>query len=769
MYSGSQAIYFLIFFCLLFLLLIFGETTLGIPLFGLLALLELFFIREVKFERVSQFILPIYLFGALVGITFLSLLTTISIPLTVNAAIFYALSYLVFVFTLLRNPRWLTTSAMAIGVSTLAVCLGALTFLYTAVPQLSSYLPSTTLLTAMYGHNQAAVLFLLALPLLWWTAEEKKSWLARLGIVFVFGSLLLTFARLGIVLGVTEVGVLWFTTADKKLKKLGAGLLFLSFGVLLAVSLAWSLVMTTSGDCPYPVFQAQLCKPLHQELRPEYWRQALQALIQRPLTGWGGGTFSLVSLRLQSREGLYSGYAHNELLQAFTEYGLLGGLLFLVFFFWIIRKGLYQLRFPHQRLSFCFALAVLAVILESFFNFSLHLIGLWLLFLIVTACWISEVKQESSLGAFVRRFRTWITRKHTQFFLPASGMGVKVYFATLAVGTLLWAGLYLTSVFFWQKKQYDTALSLFPFAYWRVENSLSQPELISTSTQNFLFTLYGHHPRIWDSAAQAANIPSTQKAKYLQTAIPLDPHNQLRYFQYVDAALKGEDNDLAEQALTTWIERSNRNLLDNYSYPENGVIAALGIEKANQLLDKNPIQALHFYELSYTLQPEQFLYPSLPVLEQIAQLPISETLPLLNILDTDFVFRYARPLYAGESLQLQQALAQGQPEIAEQLMNNILRMGEYDWEVAELILTSWQESSSTTKQEAQVLIAYSKVILAWEEKMGPEYAFNYKLKGPLAEQLSRQAQLYQERDPQSAMELSQYATQIGGTAVDRDQ
>ena len=63
--------------------------------------------------------------------------------------------------------------------------------------------------------------------------------------------------------------------------------------------------------------------------RLEYWRQAIEAIKERPLFGSGPGTFYLLSRRLQSAPNSWSWFAHSFPLQTAAETGLVGLSIFL--------------------------------------------------------------------------------------------------------------------------------------------------------------------------------------------------------------------------------------------------------------------------------------------------------------------------------------------------------------------------------------------------------------------------------------------------------
>lgn len=121
---------------------------------------------------------------------------------------------------------------------------------------------------------------------------------------------------------------------------------------------------------------------LFQERRVEYWQQAARATMDRPVFGFGPGTFSLISKRFQSNPQNSSWYAHNYVLEFFSEIGIFGGLLFLSIIFWsYIRPVMMLLRSQDMSLVHKALLWSPAMILVyGLVDFSLNYLVIWILF-----------------------------------------------------------------------------------------------------------------------------------------------------------------------------------------------------------------------------------------------------------------------------------------------------------------------------------------------------------------------------------------------------
>ncbi len=743
MYSLSQVAFVLLFLGTVFLLLIFGETTFGIFFLGLLVAVCGIALTHSRASQVRQFVLPLGLFGSFVAVTFLSLLTTISIPLTVNAAMFYASSYVVFFTVLCTDPEWFPTQLLIVGASILATFFSCLTLLYIAIPALTTTLPTVSLLTAQYGHNQASVLFLLVLPVVWFFADQRKSKLTRVAVLVLFAALILSFSRVATVLAVVELLLLTWKTQDHRLRELGKVLvLFVGLAmVLLAVfSLGWHRV---GEECGFPFFQDKLCKSIHHELRPAYWSQAVRATLQRPITGWGGGTFSLLSPVLQQRYGEFSGYAHNEVLHAFAEYGMFGGIVFTAFLALVCWKAVAVLQKNESSLQKSIAIGVLCVVVSSCFDFGLHMIGLWIFFLMAVATLFKNDRKKTISSNFSTE--SWVT--------------FSTILATLcAVSVLVWATAFLASGIFWRQGKKDLSLQVFPFAYWKVEESLLN-DGAHGETNEWWLHLYKNHYRVWDAVAHSNAASVAEKTLAIIEALQLDPFSQQRYLPYITMALSSNDEALSVQAISIWDQKLSAGQLDSYTYQQHGQVAAAAIEEANRLLvARQSSSALQLYQHAYHIQDVQFGSHNISVYEKLKELPIQETLPLLNALKFGIVFKDEQLIYQGESYQLQQSIKYGSPEVAGQLMTDIMALGgDYDWKVQTLVKDTFNQTDKPSDTQLQ---AFALAILAWEKRTSSPTTFDYSVKHPVALQLIAAAKRSQKGNTHQAQMMISLAKQI---------
>ena len=123
--------------------------------------------------------------------------------------------------------------------------------------------------------------------------------------------------------------------------------------------------------------------------RAHFWNVTLDVIKAHPLLGSGLGSFSVIYTRYDTRNGIFRlEQAHNDYLQTLSDAGILGGLLGTAFIVILFRRG-FARRDTHDKfrrgvttgaLAGCFA-----VLVHSFFDFTLHTTANALLFVIICA------------------------------------------------------------------------------------------------------------------------------------------------------------------------------------------------------------------------------------------------------------------------------------------------------------------------------------------------------------------------------------------------
>jgi O-antigen ligase len=145
--------------------------------------------------------------------------------------------------------------------------------------------------------------------------------------------------------------------------------------------------------------------------RAHFWSVTLDIIRAHPLVGTGLGAFGVVYTRYDSRNGLFRlEQAHNDYLQVLSDGGIVGAVLGLFFVVGLFRMGFarreskdgFRRGVAIGALAGCFA-----VLIHSFFDFTLHTTANALLFLILAALATlnGRVEETQSHGNRRRRHR----------------------------------------------------------------------------------------------------------------------------------------------------------------------------------------------------------------------------------------------------------------------------------------------------------------------------------------------------------------------------
>jgi len=123
--------------------------------------------------------------------------------------------------------------------------------------------------------------------------------------------------------------------------------------------------------------------------RTHFWSVTLEIIKHNPILGTGLGAFGVIYTRFDSRNGLFRlEQAHNDYLQILSDAGIVGALLGLIFLVLLFRRAFQraQSEDPFRRgIALAAAGGCFAVLIHSFFDFTLHTTSNALLFLILAA------------------------------------------------------------------------------------------------------------------------------------------------------------------------------------------------------------------------------------------------------------------------------------------------------------------------------------------------------------------------------------------------
>lgn len=315
---------------------------------------------------------------------FLSVLNSASLSLSVPKFFQFLSFFAWFIFALqFSNHKNLRLLNYLILLVSFLLCL--LSFWY-LLP--FSKKPSSTmnLVYGTHGHNHLAeyLCFSLPLSLAFFINSKGRRKFFWGGLMFFFLiSLALTFSRTSFLLLPLIVFLMIRTMKPSEGEKKLLECFFIFSPLVLAVVIFFIPLIpfakeqiTTSNSW----LIRQTIKPIQEEPRREYWKQAVDGFKQKPFLGWGIGTFRLISQRFQKTPSHWSSFAHNFYLQLLCEAGIFAFLAFLAFIISAFRyswKGINQ-KFPSQVGSF---FALLFSSLHSFFDFSWEFPAIFLTFL----------------------------------------------------------------------------------------------------------------------------------------------------------------------------------------------------------------------------------------------------------------------------------------------------------------------------------------------------------------------------------------------------
>jgi len=260
-------------------------------------------------------------------------------------------------------------------------------------------------------HFAAYMEMALAVPaglLLVGAVEREKRLLFGFAAAMMAIALVMTNSRGGIISLVAEVGFLFIVTAGKGKSRssheperrrgrarsmmMRAGL---AFALLVAI---FSGVIFFGGEDALSRFIGTVNSNDPTTGRLHFWRGTLGIISDHPFIGTGLGSFGVAYTLYDTRNGLYRlEQAHNDYLQVLSDAGLVGAALGLAFLFMLFRGGFMRRESDDPfrggvatgALAGCFA-----VLVHSFFDFTLHTAANALLFLTLVALATLDARVE---------------------------------------------------------------------------------------------------------------------------------------------------------------------------------------------------------------------------------------------------------------------------------------------------------------------------------------------------------------------------------------
>ena len=261
----------------------------------------------------------------------------------------------------------------------------------------------------------------LPLGLLFAGAIEREKRFVYLFAALLMGiALITTNSRGGIISLIAEILFLTGLTAFRKRRKqrhqhndhkrpLAGAALRAGLALVLILGLFVGVVLT-GGEEALTRFVGTVNSDDPTTGRAHFWNVTIEIIKAHPVLGTGLGAFGVVYTRYDTRNGLYRlEQAHNDYLQVLSDGGVIGAIIAVTFVILLFRVGFARRESGDEfrrgvaigALAGCFA-----VLVHSFFDFTLHTTSNALLFLILAALATLDGRVEEGTSRRRRRRRS---------------------------------------------------------------------------------------------------------------------------------------------------------------------------------------------------------------------------------------------------------------------------------------------------------------------------------------------------------------------------
>lgn len=516
-----------LFFFLLFVGLFLGDGKQGvIEVFGVATVLVLWglrFLQKGDIKQISKSLL--FPWCAVAAAALLSTIFSSSIGFSVSWWTRLLSGYLIYRLFYDASSDSVTEVFVkgAIIFVFVASIFGAITYLF---PWFHTTLPSMNLFSLTYGHNHLADLLVFVAPLLFGFIMTGHAFSWAKQVLFLGYSVVLffTFARGAWVL-VGAYGVYEYITAktisDKQrmLKKTVVFLMIICVGIV-------TLLLSKN-----PIERARyVLRPQSAVGRLEYWRQAVEELKERPLVGYGPGTFSLISTRFQRAARQSSWFAHSEPLQIGAELGLVGVFAF-IWLFWahiqLFRRNRGYLQ--NSKLSRVLAASALLTFGYSLFEFTLDYFVVWLLFWATIGLLTGKASDSERVQQRVDR-------------------SIQISLVIIGVFYLLWTVGNVVAI---STRRHDIAFYFAPFdsinALAFLDASIQSPP--SDTDLSLVKFFHRKNPVILFALGKLTNNSTEETVRYQEAAVVEDPQNVEYFIDYINILVQQKDYSAVARAV----------------------------------------------------------------------------------------------------------------------------------------------------------------------------------------------------------------------------
>jgi len=226
--------------------------------------------------------------------------------------------------------------------------------------------------------------------------EKKILYLFLAGMMGV--ALVMTTSRGGVISLVAQILFFVIVTAlwrkenertRRRASRIRGAIVRLGLGAALLIGLVIGVLIIGGGDIPLDRLVDSVNTNDPTTGRAHFWSVTVNMIKAHPVLGTGLGAFGVIYTGFDTRNGLLRlEQAHNDYLQTLSDGGIVGAALGLAFVVLLFARAFYRMgtRDPFRRgvalagLGGCFA-----VLVHSFFDFTLHTTSNALLFLVLAA------------------------------------------------------------------------------------------------------------------------------------------------------------------------------------------------------------------------------------------------------------------------------------------------------------------------------------------------------------------------------------------------